>query len=216
MCKSVFIFLFLLTYWACLSQSIESNIKEIKANYQNIQDSLPQSEKIILNRIFDSFPELWILSYHDTFDLDLIEVTNKLIFDATATIFYWNNEIKKIKIEEWDYPDGFSSKKTEFYFNHDQIFFSFLEEGRYNYYNGEEPPATIQEHRLYYKNGACIKYLFKKFSTNLPPNDEEIKETSPQIPNQELPTTEILNQNLEYANQVLTFLKKYGYLNLEE
>lgn len=205
------IFLLLVSVY-CLSQSTESNLQQIRTKYQQIEDSLATAKKIVLQRTFDSSPELWLLLYHYSYDIDFRDKAKRLILDAVITIFFWKDNVRKIEIVEWDWPDGFFYNITHFYFKNDSIFFSYDEKRQHNYFNQEEPPVSIFEGRYYYKEDRLLKHLTKNFTSSSIQN--EYPKESMKTSNRELKLENVSTENINKGYEIMKFLYENGYLNL--
>jgi len=208
--KLVTCFLILHVSAICFGQSTESDIHQIRTKYQNIEDSLIIAKKIILERTFDSSPELWILLYHDSYNIDFRDLAKKLTLDGITTVFYWNSKIRKIEIEEFDWPDGFSYSKKQFYFQEGKIFFSYNEDRSYNYFDKNSPLVSVTEERHYFKNDELIRHLTKEFTAS---SNTFIQEESSKAQNKVIEDNSTKNLNDGYL--LIESLRANGYLNLE-
>ncbi|WP_420602634.1 hypothetical protein [Flagellimonas sp.] len=194
----------------CLGQPIESDIQEIRIKYQNIEDSLPHAKRIILNRVFDNVPELWVLSYHGAYEVDLKDTVKNFTLDAEITVFFWNGKVKKIEVSKWDWPDGNFFRKNQFHFDQERIFFSYSEYQSYNHFNNSKPLVSVTEERYYYKNDQILRQLSKKFSAR---SGNSIKEESLKSENKIVPNHS--TEHLQVGNEMIKWLRSNGYLDLD-
>ncbi|WP_420321735.1 hypothetical protein [Flagellimonas sp.] len=209
--KKLFLpFAIALVFNTCLSQSTESDIQEIRIKYQKIEDSIPKAKKVILNRVFNNFPELWVLAYHGGYDVDLRDEVRHFTLDAEITVFYWKDKVKKVEITKWDWPDGNFFRKNEFYFDQDSIFFSYSENQSYNHFDNSKPLVSVTEERYYYKNDQIVRQLSKTFNAR---SNTQMKEKSLKIENEIV--LDHSTENLQTGNELIKWLRSNGYLDLE-
>ncbi|WP_420602633.1 hypothetical protein [Flagellimonas sp.] len=204
----------------CLSQSVESDIQEIRTKYQNIEDSLIHATRIILKRLPNTHPQLWVLSFHDTFKIDFLDCAKNHKEDAVLIVYYWNNKIKKLAYSG-KAIDNSNFREVFFYFDNGPEFFDgevFFSNTKFQDNDSSienDCLSTITESRYYYKHSKLIKHLEKNFSIHPNDNKDEIKRKSENAPNQEIDIVEGDMGNIKDGHEIIQFLFSNGYLNLD-
>ena len=174
--------IFTLPFW-CIgalsyAQTQEDHIQQIRTWYQQTEEGLKDAHQFVEQRIWDSEPEIWMLIRHDGYHLDIPSTSYVTVpYDGRRIVYYWNGEIHKILDAEGDYPEGFSSTTTEYYFHDNEVFFIFRRFYQNEYY-GENPGTTVTESRYYYKDGKLIRHLEKTYD-NRGGNLETAGQTTP-------------------------------------
>lgn len=103
---------------------------------------------------------------NDFIDMDFTECAGNLATDGVTTFYFYNDSLKLIINELYDIPEGASYGSSEYYFDHNGLFFSYEVEEFTNYWIPPDElvggyPVRRSEIRTYYSKSEVIKVLKK-------------------------------------------------------